>query len=72
MDELFRGLDQYRSSIDRDIKANGADIYKYKTSINKNKKYTSYMMDVGLKYTSGRTVRTTPPPQYKARGRNKN
>ena len=26
------------------------------------------MMDVGLKYTSGRIVRPTPPPQYKARG----
>ena len=68
MDELFRGLDQYRSSIDRDIKANGADIYNYKTSINKNKKYTSYMMDAGLNNTSGQVVRPTPPPQFKARG----
>ena len=68
MDELFRGLDQYRSSIDRDIKANGADTYNYKTSINKHKKYTSYMMDAGLNNTSGQLVRPTPPPQFKARG----
>ena len=67
MDELFRGLDQCRSSIDRDIKANGADINTFKsTNNNKRPRYTNYSVDsietkAGSNSMSGHTVRPCSP-----------
>ena len=73
MDELFRGLDQYRSSIDRDIKANGADINTFKHANNKKPRYTSYKVDsienkMGPNNMSRHIVSPAPHPQYKAKG----
>jgi hypothetical protein len=68
MAELFRGLDQYRGMIDRDIKNNGASIIqKYKIKPAGNQRYSSFNIttDGGNTRQYGRPL----PPQPMARTR---
>jgi hypothetical protein len=65
MHELFRGLDQYRGVIDRDIKANGTSMMPkfVPPKGGLNKKYSSYSMAVQMGGSNRQNaVRPVPPP----------
>lgn len=69
MHELFRGLDQYRGMIDRDIKANGSSVVP---RFNNNSRLASKNNNTGTRYSSfnnsieakrqGGNMRGLPPP----------
>ena len=69
MHELFRGLDQYRGVIDKDIKTNGASVMP-RFSPNKssqNKKYSSYSATAQMGGSNRQNVRPVPSPMKQNR-----